>query len=153
MGQVGFKFFPKLEPDLNRFGFFLLNPYPTLFLIGLGKIQAIRVGLGLPSLSGLIQCFSQYCPHAKKKKKPRSAALAGKKKIYIYICIYDKWNYHLEKAKPAPFLYCYYYYYYYICLFGWLRRKGEVSRSDISDYIYMYIFIYLYISTHEYNNG
>ena len=41
----------------------------------------------------------------------------------IYICIYDKWNYHLEKATPAPFLYCYYY--YYICLFGWLRRKGE----------------------------
>ena len=59
------------------------------------------------------------------------------------MCIYDKWNYHLEKAKPAPFLYCYYY--YYICLFGWLRRKGEVSRSNISDYIYIYIHIYIYI--------
>ena len=46
-----------------------------------------------------------------------------KKKKNIYICIYGKWNYHLEKAKPAPFLYCY----YYICLFGWLRRKGEAA--------------------------
>ena len=66
-----------------------------------------------------------------------------KEKKYIYICIYDKWNYHFEKAMPTPFLY-YYYYYYYICLFGWLRRKGEVSRSDISDFIYIYIYIYIY---------
>ena len=26
--------------------FFFLNPYPTLFLIGLGKTQPIKVGLG-----------------------------------------------------------------------------------------------------------
>ena len=52
--------------------------------------------------------------------------------------IYDNQNYHFEKATPTPFLYCYYYYYYYICLFGWLRCKGEVSRSDTSDYIYIY---------------
>ena len=48
--------------------------------------------------------------------------------------IYDNWNYHFEKTKPAHFLYCYYYYYYYyIYLFGWLRCKGEVNRSDIRD--------------------
>ena len=62
--------------------------------------------------------------------------------------IYDNWNYHFEKTTPAHFLYCYYYY-YYIYLFGWLRCKGEVNRSDIRDYIY----IYIYISTHEYKNG
>ena len=75
--------------------------------------------------SSLIRCFFQFCSHAKRELGP-----AGKKQIYIYICIYDKWNYHLDKATPTPFLYCYY---YYICLFGWLRSIGEVSRSDTSD--------------------
>ena len=36
-------FFDKIR---TRFGFFFLNPYPTLFLIGPGKTQPIRVGPG-----------------------------------------------------------------------------------------------------------
>ena len=42
------------NPDLTRtrFGvFFLKNPNPTLFLIGLGKIRPIRVELGWVSAS------------------------------------------------------------------------------------------------------
>ena len=46
----------------------------------------------------------------------------------------------LRKQRQLLFFYYYYYYYYCICLFGWLRCKGEVSRSDISDYIYIYIY-------------
>ena len=41
---VGFRiFFIKPKPAS---GFFFLNPYPTLFLIGPGKTRPIRVGLG-----------------------------------------------------------------------------------------------------------
>ena len=45
---LGFFFIkPGLDPDpLRGFFFFFLNPYPTLFLIGSGKIRPIRVGPG-----------------------------------------------------------------------------------------------------------
>ena len=80
------------------------------------------------------------------RKRTMVSSTGRKEKKYMYICIYDKWNYHFEKSMPTPFLYCYsyyyyYYYYYYICLFGWLRHKGEVGRSNISDYIYIYIYM------------
>ena len=45
MGRVsGFLIKPKPDPD--PFRVFFLNPYPTLFFIGSGKIRPIRVGLG-----------------------------------------------------------------------------------------------------------
>ena len=46
LGRVRVRFFPKSGPTRTHFGFFVLNPYPTLFLIGLGKIRPIMVGPG-----------------------------------------------------------------------------------------------------------
>ena len=49
-GRVGSRFGPGFfqnpDPTQTRFGFFVLNPYPTLFLIGPGKIRPIMVGPG-----------------------------------------------------------------------------------------------------------
>ena len=44
--RVGFGsgFYKTPYPTRTRFGFFLKNPNPTLFLIGSGKIRPIRVG-------------------------------------------------------------------------------------------------------------
>ena len=43
-GRVGSGFYKNPYPTRTRFGFFLKNPNPTLFLIGSGKIRLIRVG-------------------------------------------------------------------------------------------------------------